>query len=40
MIHDLLPLALRGVERRGDSFFTIGVVARESCEACGDRVGE
>jgi hypothetical protein len=29
VIHDLLPLALRGVERHDDRFLTIGVVARD-----------
>jgi hypothetical protein len=35
VIHDLLPLALRGVERRGDRFLTIGVVARDVQELAG-----
>jgi hypothetical protein len=29
VIHDLFPLALRGVERSGDRFIAIGVVARD-----------
>jgi hypothetical protein len=29
MVHDLFPLALRGVERRGDRFLTVSVVARD-----------
>jgi hypothetical protein len=27
MVHDLLPLALRGVERRGHRLLAVGVVA-------------
>jgi hypothetical protein len=29
VVHDLLPLALRGVEYRGDCFLVVGVVARD-----------
>jgi hypothetical protein len=29
MVHDLFPLALRGVERRGDRFLAVSVVARD-----------
>jgi hypothetical protein len=29
MVHDLLPLALRGAERRSDRFLAVGVVARD-----------
>jgi hypothetical protein len=29
MVHDLLTLALRGVECRGDRFLTISVIARD-----------
>jgi hypothetical protein len=29
VVHDLFPLALRGVERRGDRFLAVGVVARD-----------
>jgi hypothetical protein len=29
MVHDLLPCALRGVERRGDCFLAICMVARD-----------
>jgi hypothetical protein len=39
VVHDLLPLALRGVERRGDRFLAIGVVARGVKELAG-RVGQ
>jgi hypothetical protein len=39
MVHDLLPLALRGVQCCGDRLLAIGVVARGSCEACVARVG-
>jgi hypothetical protein len=28
VVHDLFPLALRGVEHRGDRFLAVGVVAR------------
>jgi hypothetical protein len=35
VVHDLLPLALRGVEHRGDCFFTIGMVARNVEELAG-----
>jgi folate-dependent phosphoribosylglycinamide formyltransferase PurN len=35
MVHDLLPLALRGVKRCGDRFLAIGVVARDVKELAG-----
>jgi hypothetical protein len=35
VVHDLLPLALRGVERRGGRFLAIGVVARDVEELAG-----
>jgi hypothetical protein len=35
VVHDLLPLALRGVERRGDRFLIAGTVARDVEELAG-----
>jgi hypothetical protein len=35
MVNDMLPLALRGVERRGDRLLAIGVVARDVEELTG-----
>jgi hypothetical protein len=35
MVHDLLPLALRGIERRGDCFLAVSVVARDVEELAG-----
>jgi hypothetical protein len=35
VVHDLLPLALRGVERCGDRFLAISVVARDVEEPAG-----
>jgi hypothetical protein len=29
MVHDLFPLALRGIERRSDRFLAVDVVARD-----------
>jgi hypothetical protein len=35
VVHDLLPLALKGVEHRGDRFLAVGVVARDVEELAG-----
>jgi hypothetical protein len=35
VVHDLLPLALRGVKHRGDRFLTVCVVARDVEELTG-----
>jgi hypothetical protein len=35
MVHDLLPLALRGVQRCGDRLLAVGVVARNVEELAG-----
>jgi hypothetical protein len=35
VVHDLLPLALRGVERRGDRFLTVDVIACDVEELTG-----
>jgi hypothetical protein len=35
VVHDLLPLALRGVEHRDDRFLAVGMVARDVEELTG-----
>jgi hypothetical protein len=35
VVHDLVPLALRGIERRGNHFLVVGVVARDVEELVG-----
>jgi hypothetical protein len=35
VVHDLLPLALKGVKRRGDRFLAVGVVAHNVEELAG-----
>jgi hypothetical protein len=35
VVHNLLPLSLRGVERRSNRFLTVGVVAHDVEELAG-----